>query len=96
MKRASSLAFLLLAGATLAAAPALAKPSIQTGKNICTAEAKKQTPAPKSVRVVDTDTRVTSDALVYTLKTKNADDSASRLTCTVSVTTSAATLAPAE
>ncbi len=95
MIRASSLA-LLLAAVTLVAAPALAKPSIQTGKNICTAEVKKQTPAPKSVRIDDNATRVTSDAFIYTLKTKNADDSAGKLICTVSVSTSAATLAPTE
>jgi hypothetical protein len=95
MKRASSLAF-LFAAVALAATPAVAKPSIQTGKNICTAEVKKQTPPPKSVRIDDTATRATSDAFIYTLKTKNADDSSGKLTCTVSVSTSAATLAPTE
>ena len=93
MTRASSLAFLVLAAATLAAAPAIAKPSIQTGKNTCTTEIKKKTPAPKTVRFDDLATRITSDAFIYTLKLKNADDSAGTMICTFSFATSAATLA---
>lgn len=95
MTRASSLA-VLLAAVTFVAAPAFAKPSIQTGKNVCTAEAKKQSPAPKTVRVVDQDTRVTPDAFVYTLKTRNADKTSGKLICTFAFETGAATLAPAE
>jgi hypothetical protein len=95
MKRASSLA-VLFAAVTLVAAPAIAKPSLQTGKNTCTAEVKKQTPAPKSVRVDDTGTRVTNDAFIYKLKVRNADNSSATTICTFNVDTSAATLAPAE
>ena len=95
MTRASSLAF-LLAAAALAVAPAVAKPSIQTGKNTCTTEAKKQAPALKSVRFDDKATRITGEAFIYTLKLKNADDSAGTMICTFNVTTSAATLAAGE
>ena len=57
---------------------------------------KKQAPAPKSVRIDDNGTRVTTDSFIYTLKVKNADDSAGKLICTFNVDTSAATLAPGE
>jgi hypothetical protein len=95
MKRASSLA-ILLAAMTLVAAPAMAKPTLQAGKNACTAAAKKQAPAPKSVRIDDNGTRITTDAFIYRLKVKNADDSSATTICTFNVDTSAASLAPAE
>lgn len=96
MKRASSLA-ILLAAVTLVAAPtAIAKPSLQAGKNACAAEVKKETPAPKSVRIDDTGTRITGAAFIFKFKVKNADDSNATTICTFNVDTSAAALAPAE
>ena len=92
MVRASSLAF-LLAAVALAASPAIAKPTIQTGKNTCTTEIKKKTPAPKTVRFDDLATRITSDAFIYTLKLKNADDSDGTMICTFNLSTNVATLA---
>jgi hypothetical protein len=95
MNRASSLA-LLLAAVTLAVAPAIAKPSLQTGKNVCTAEVKKQTPAPKSVRIDDNGTRVTTGSFIYKLKVKNPDNTNADKICTFDVNTSIATLTPVE
>ena len=92
MVRASFLAF-LLAAVALAASPAIAKPTIQTGKNTCTTEIKKKTPAPKTVRFDDLATRITSDAFIYTLKLKNADDSDGTMICTFNLSTNVATLA---
>jgi hypothetical protein len=94
MKRVSSLA-VIFAAVTLVAAPAIAKPTLQAGKNACTAEVKKQAPAPKSVRIDDNGTRVTTDSFIYKLKVKNADDSSADKICTFNVDTSAASLAPA-
>ncbi len=96
MIRASSLTLLAIASVLAVASPALAKPSIQNGKSACTAEAKKVTPAPKSVRVDDTGTRATSDAFIFRLKIKNADASSATATCTFNVQDSSVTIAPAE
>jgi hypothetical protein len=95
MKRISSLAILASAALTLAAAPAFAAPSVQKGKSTCTAEAQKQTPAPKWVRIDDTKTHATSDAFVFTLRTKNADNSDATMVCTFNFDTGAAAITPA-
>jgi hypothetical protein len=79
----SSLVIGLILGAAFAAAPAVAKTSLTKGKQICEDAVKGQEPAPKSVRTDNDATRVSDASLVYTLRVKNADDSSSKLTCTV-------------
>ncbi|MBI1361976.1 MAG: hypothetical protein GC155_17000 [Alphaproteobacteria bacterium] len=96
MKRASSLTFIAIASLLAVGSPALAKPSIQNGKSACTAEAKKATPSPKSVRVDDQATRVTSDAYIFTLRIKNEDASKATAICTFNVQDSGVTLAAGE
>jgi hypothetical protein len=82
MTRLSSL--ITLTALTLAlASPALAKTSIQKGETLCKAEIAKQTPAPKSVRVDKEGVKASADTFVYTVRIKNADDSAGKLFCTV-------------
>ena len=91
MKKTSLIA-LLVAGAAIAAAPAIAKTTLTKGKSLCEAAAKAADPAPKSVRT-DTDATKVSDAtLTYTLKVKKADDSVANVTCTVDRDTDAAKL----
>jgi siroheme synthase len=92
--KTSSLVALLVAGAAIAA-PAIAGTSISRGKSICEAAVKAQTPAPKSVRTDADKTRVNDTTLTYTLKVRNADDSAGALTCKVDRSTDAATVTPA-
>lgn len=93
--KSSSLIALLVTGAALVAAPAIAGTSISKGKKVCEAAARAQTPAAKSVRVDDDKTRANNDALVYTLKVKNADGVVSTMTCQVDRATDATTLSPA-
>lgn len=93
--KTSSLIVGLMLGATLAAAPAVAKTSLTKGKQICEAAAKAQDPAPKSVRTDSDQTRVSDGSIVYTLRVKNADDSSSKLTCTVDRIAETHTIAPA-
>lgn len=82
MARLSSL-IILSATAMALASPALAKVSVQGGENLCKAEIGKQSPEAKSVKVDKDSTKATSAAFVYTFKVKNADDSSSKLLCTV-------------
>jgi hypothetical protein len=56
----------------------------------------KQSPAPKSVRVDKDITKADNAAFVFTLRVKNADDSNSKVLCTVNRETSAVSLAAAE
>lgn len=96
MTRLSSL-ILLSAGAILLSSPAFAgKASVNTGEKLCKAEIAKQEPAPKSVRVDKDITKADNAAFVFTLRTKNADDSAGKVLCTVDRETSAVSLAAAE
>ena len=94
MKTSSLIAGLIL-GAAFAAAPAVAKTTLTKGKQICEAALKSQEPAPKSVRTDNDQTRVSDASLVYTLRVKNADDSSSKLTCTVDREAATHTIAPA-
>ena len=82
MTRASSL-IILSALAIALASPALAKASIQKGETLCKAEVAKQDPAPKSVRVDTDGVKASNNSFVYTVRVKNADDSAGKLFCTV-------------
>ena len=93
--KTSSLIVGLLLGAAFAAAPAIAKTTLTKGKRICETAAKGQEPAPKSVRVDDDQTRATDATIVYTLRVKNADDSSTKLTCTVDREAETHTLAAA-
>lgn len=93
--KSSSLIALLITGAALAATPAVAGTSISKGKKICETAARAQTPTPKSVRVDNDKTRANNDALIYTLKVKNADDTVGAVTCTVDRSTDTPTLSPA-
>ena len=94
MKITSLVAGLVL-GAAFAAAPAVAKTSLTKGKQICEDAAKAKDPAPKSVRIDDDHTRASDASIVYTLRVKNADDSSSKLTCTVDREAETHTLAAA-
>ena len=94
--RTSSLIAALLVGAAFAAAPAVAKTSVIKGKQICESAAKAQTPAPKAVRTVGDETRVTDSVLTYTLKVRNADDSSATVSCAVDRESAAPTLTPAQ
>jgi hypothetical protein len=93
--KSSSLIAILLLGAAVTAAPALAKTSLTKGRQICEAAANAQTPAPKSVRTDADATKQNDAAITYKLKVKNADGSSAILTCKVDRTTDAATLIPA-
>ena len=91
MKSSSRIA-LLITGAALVAAPAIAVTSISKGKKVCESAARAQTPAPKSVRIDDDKTRANDNTLIYTLKVKNADDTVGTVTCRVDRATDAPTL----
>jgi len=93
--KSSSLIALLITGAALVATPAIAGTSVSKGKKVCESAARAQTPAPKSVRVDDDKTRANENALVYTLKVRNADDTTGIVTCKVDRATDAPTLTPA-
>lgn len=93
--KTSSLIGAFLIGAALTAAPAVAKTSVTKGKQICESALKAQEPAPKTVRTDADATRVSDASIVYTVRVKNADDSSSKVTCTVDRETAAHTLAPA-
>lgn len=93
--KTSSLIAACLVGAAFLAAPAVAKTSITKGKQICEAAAKAQDPAPKSVRTDGDETRSYDATVVFTLKVTNADDSSSKLICTVDRETAAPTIKPA-
>ena len=93
--KTSSLIASFLIGAAFLAAPAVAKTSITKGKQICEAAAKAQTPAPKSVRTDGDETRSYETVAVFTLRVTNADDSSSKLICTVDRETAAPTIKPA-
>ena len=94
MTRVSSL-ILLSAAALALASPALAKTSIQKGEILCKAEIAKQEPAPKTVRVDKEGVRINGGLFVYTVRVKNADDSAGKLFCTVDRESEAVSVAPA-
>ncbi len=92
MTRISSL-ITLSALAIALAAPALAKTSVQKGENLCKAEIAKQSPTPKSVRIDKEGVKASGDTFVYTVRIKNADDSAGKLFCTVDRTSEAVSVA---
>ena len=81
MTRLSSLIVLTVA-ALAAASPALAKISVQSGENLCKTEISKDA-ALKSVKADKDSTKATAAAFVFLFKVKNADDSSSKLLCTV-------------
>lgn len=91
MKKTTLIA-LLLAAVAASAAPALATTKLAKGKVLCEAAAKAMTPAPKSVRVDNDQTRFTDATLTFKLKTKNADDTLGTLTCKVDRETGVATI----
>lgn len=77
-----------------AAAPAVAKTTLNKSHQLCEAAAKAQEPAPKTVRADKDQTRFTDAVVTVTLKVKNADDSSTVVKCTVDRETSAPTLTP--
>jgi hypothetical protein len=83
--------------AVAAAGPALAKAplSLNNSKQICEDAVRAESPAAKSANVDDSQTRANNDTAVFTLKIRKADDSASRVTCSVDRKTSKPTIAPA-
>jgi len=94
MKKSSLIAALVIGSAFLAA-PAVAKTSITKGRQICETAVKAQDPAPKSVRTDGDETRSYDATTVFTLKVTNADNSSSKLICTVDRETAAPTIKPA-
>jgi hypothetical protein len=94
MKTASVIAA-LVAGVMLSAAPALAKTTVSKSAKICEDAAKAATPAPKSVRSVDSKVTQNDSTVTIPLRVKNADDTSAQLVCTVDRETAKATLAPA-
>jgi hypothetical protein len=94
MTRVSSPILLSIAALALAS-PALAKASIQKGEILCKAEIAKQNPAPKNIRVDKEGVKATGDLFVYTVRVKNADDSAGKLLCTVNRDSEAVSVAKA-
>jgi hypothetical protein len=96
MTRLSSL-ILLSAGALALSSPAFAgKASVNTGEKLCKSELAKQDPAPKSVRVDKDNTKADNAFFVFSLRVKQADDSSTKVLCTVDRETSAVTLAAAD
>jgi hypothetical protein len=99
MTRLSSLIFLSAAAVALAspalAPAAMAKTSIAAAENLCKAEVKKQH-SPKSLKVDKEETKATNDAFVYIVKIKGADDTNSKLRCTVDRESNTISLAVAE
>lgn len=81
MTRFASLIALTVA-ALATASPALAKISVQSGENLCKAEISKDAGL-KSVKADKDSTKATGAAFVFLFKVKNADDSSSKLLCTV-------------
>jgi hypothetical protein len=94
MTRLSSLIFLTAASMALAS-PALAKTSIAAAENLCKAEVKKQH-TPKSLKVDKEETKATSDAFIYIVKIKGADDANAKVRCTVDRQSNSVALALAE
>jgi hypothetical protein len=93
MTRASSL-IILSSLAIALASPALAKTTIQKGENLCKAELAKAEPGYKSVRVDKEGAKASNSQFVFTVKVKNADDSAGKLFCTVDREAETAQIAP--
>jgi hypothetical protein len=91
MTRLSSL-ILLSATAIALASPAFAKISVQSAESLCKTEISKQQPDAKSVKVDKDSTRATGASFVYLFKVKAADDTASKLHCTVDRGTEAVSL----
>lgn len=88
MTRLSSLA-ILAAAAVAFSGPALAKVSVQSAEVLCKNEVTKQQPTAKSVKADKEATRATSSTFTYLLKVKNADDTTTKLYCTVDRATEA-------
>lgn len=76
-------ALVLAAFAIAAAPPALAKTSLSKAQKICEDTLKSADPAPASVRTERDSTLVSDAAVTFTIRVKNADDSSSKITCTV-------------
>jgi hypothetical protein len=90
MTRLSSL-IVLSATAIALAAPAFAKISVQGAESLCKTEISKQNADAKSVKVDKDSTKATGDKFVYLFKVKNADDTSTKLHCTVDRGTEAVT-----
>src|SRR5690349_11209430 len=96
MTRLSSLLVLSAAAVALAspvlAPAALAKTTVTGAEAICKAEVKKQH-SPKSLKVDKEETKATTDAYIYVVKIKGADDASAKVRCTVDRESSAVVLA---
>jgi hypothetical protein len=66
------------------AGPAFAaKTSLAKGGQLCKAEADKQSPEAKSVRIADGETRTSDTHLWFTLNVRKADDTSAKFACVV-------------
>jgi uncharacterized protein YdeI (BOF family) len=88
-------AAIIAALALAAVGPAVAKTSLSHSQQICEDAVKAQSPAPKSANVDEAKTRADDNVAVFALNVRNADDSSSRVTCSVDRKTSKPTIAPA-
>ncbi len=95
MTRLSSL-IVLSATALALASPALAKTTIQKGEHLCKAELAKAEPAYKSVRVDKEGAKASNDVFVFDVKVRHADNSASKVLCTVDRQASTALISPVQ
>jgi hypothetical protein len=91
MKTTSLIAVLLL-GASVAVAPAVAKTSVTQSHKLCVAAAKAETPAPQSVRADTNETRSNETHIFVTLKVKDSEGKAATVKCAVDRSTDGATL----
>lgn len=82
MKTTSLIAVLLL-GASVAVAPAVAKTSVGESHKLCVSAARAETPAPQSVRADTNETRSNDTHIFVTLKVKNAEGKSIVVKCAV-------------
>lgn len=92
IQRAALPALILAAMAIGLAGAAGAKTSLSHSQQICESAVKAQSPAPKSERVDDSMTRADDDTAVFTLNVRQADDSTSKVICSIDRKTSKPTL----
>ena len=92
MKTTSLIAVLLL-GASVAVAPAVAKTSVSKSQKLCVDAAKAATPAPQSVRADSNETKSNDTHIFITLKIRDAEGKAQTVKCSVDRDTDGTTLA---
>jgi hypothetical protein len=91
MKMTSLIAVLLL-GASVAVAPAVAKTTVRNSHKLCVAAAKAVAPAPQSVRADTKETRSNDTHIFVKLKVKNSEGKVETVQCAVDRNTDGTTL----